>query len=262
MMRFAPARMLQRFSRPLAPNTRRWAAAGLDLVFPPSCALCDVDLPTSAVGLLCEPCRMELLHKGEACRRCAMPATGDLASSDGCPWCRGERFYFDEAFALGRYEGLVRQAALRMKRSSGRALALAVAEYLAAQFAARWQAARFDAVVPVPMHWSRRVWRGANSPDALCEPIGRSLGLPVAAHVLARSKRTQPQANLSPGRRRRNLRGAFRATQHADLPGARLLLIDDIMTTGATVNEAAKTLKRAGASFVAVAVVARAEGLV
>jgi ComF family protein len=149
-----------------------------------------------------------------------------------------------------------------MKRPSERALALAVGEFLAGQFDARWQAARFDAVVPVPMHWSRRVWRGANSPDALCEPISRRLGLPVASHVLARAKRTQAQANLSPARRRTNLRGAFRATQHADLPGARLLLIDDIMTTGATVSEAAKTLKRAGAAFVAVAVVARAEGLV
>jgi ComF family protein len=191
-----------------------------------------------------------------------MPATSDLASTDGCPRCRAERFHFDQAVSLGRYEGLTRQAALRTKRSSERALALAVGELLSRQFVGGWQGLRFDAVVPVPMHWSRRMWRGANCPDTLCEPIGRHLGLPVASHILTRAKRTQPQANLSPGRRRRNLRGAFQATQHADLPGARLLLIDDIMTTGATVSEAAKTLKRAGASFVAVAVVARAEGLV
>jgi ComF family protein len=118
-----------------------------------------------------------------------------------------------------------------------------------------------DCVLPIPMHWTRRMWRGANSPETIAEQLGRRLGVPVASHLLARRRRTAPQASLSPRRRAANVRGAFHVRQHADLPGARLLLVDDIMTTGATVNEAAKTLCRAGAAVVAIAVLARAEGL-
>ena len=86
------------------------------------------------------------------------------------------------------------------------------------------------------------------------------MGVPSASHLLVRRRRTAPQASLSPTKRVANVRGAFRARKHADLSGARLLLVDDIMTTGATVNEAAKMLCRGGASFVGVVVLARAEG--
>ena len=138
---------------------------------------------------------------------------------------------------------------------------MVLGDLLAERVLEHLRALRLEAVVPIPMHWSRRMWRGANSPETICERLAARLGLPMAPHVLVRCRRTAPQANLSPHKRLRNLRGAFRASGHADLPGARLLLVDDIMTTGATLNEAAKTLRRAGASFIAVAVVARAEGL-
>jgi predicted amidophosphoribosyltransferase len=87
------------------------------------------------------------------------------------------------------------------------------------------------------------------------------LQVPLAPHLLQRRRRTAPQASLPATRRVANVRGAFRARAHRDLAGARLLLVDDIMTTGATVNEAAKMLVKAGAAFVAIAVVARSEGL-
>ena len=88
------------------------------------------------------------------------------------------------------------------------------------------------------------------------------LGIPAAGHLLVRRRRTAPQASLSPAGRRKNVRGAFGVRPHPDLAGARLLVIDDIMTTGATLDEAAKCLLNAGAASVHVAVVARAEGLV
>ena len=111
------------------------------------------------------------------------------------------------------------------------------------------------------MHWTRKIWRGTNSPETIAERLARHLDIPLASHLLVRCRRTAPQASLSPSKRLANVRGAFRAARHPDLPGARLLLVDDIMTTGATVNEAAKMLTRAGAAFVAVVVPARAEGL-
>jgi predicted amidophosphoribosyltransferase len=105
------------------------------------------------------------------------------------------------------------------------------------------------------------MWRGGNSPDVVAQRLAAELGVPTRPTLLARRRRTAPQASLPPSRRKGNVRGAFRAARHADLPGARLLLVDDIMTTGATVNEAAKTLSKAGAAAVAVAVLARAEGM-
>ena len=151
----------------------------------------------------------------------------------------------------------MRAAALRMKRENHRTLAIAVGDLLAETRAADWQAMKPDAIVPIPMHWSRRLWRGFNSTETISERLARRLQVPLASHLSRRRRRTVPQ----PSRRLANVRGAFRATNHPDLQGARLLLVDDIMTTGATVNEATKMLTRAGTSFIGIAVVARAEGL-
>ncbi len=138
---------------------------------------------------------------------------------------------------------------------------MALGELLAGMCMPHMAAWKPDAIVPVPMHWSRKLWRGTNSPQTIAERFATRLGIPLAEHLLARRRRTAPQASLSANKRLANVRGAFRAARHADLPGARLLLIDDIMTTGATVNEASKMLSRSGASFIGVVVLARAEGL-
>lgn len=244
----------------VAERMRGWLGATLDLVYPPSCALCHVALENSSLGLLCQNCRCELTDSRPACERCGSIAVGDRDHAQGCPQCKGERLYFDATVRLGSYEGSRRSAVLRVKRASERGLAIALADLLAVANAERFSALAPDAIVPVPMHWSRKIWRGANSPETISERLARHLGVPIASHLLVRRRRTAPQASLSSTGRLANVRGAFRAREHADLPGARLLLVDDIMTTGATVNEAAKMLHRAGAGFIAVAVVARASG--
>lgn len=244
-----------------AERLRRWLGAGLDLVFPPGCAFCHNPLETSAPGLLCPTCQDHLIDQRPACGRCGCTIVGSRGASTNCPHCVAEKFHFDATVRLGPYEGMCRTAVLRVKRASQRALALALGDLLAAVHRDALQALAPEAIVPIPMHWSRRMWRGANSPETISERLSRKLGVPLAPHLLARRRRTAPQAHLSPSRRLANVRGAFRAAAHADLPGARLLLVDDIMTTGATVNEAAKVLRRAGAAFVGVAVLARAEGM-
>lgn len=239
----------------------KWLAPYVDLMFPPNCAFCRSALDTGGQGLLCSTCREELADRRATCVRCASVIVENADSASDCRQCRGQRFHFDAAVRLGRYEGSRRSAVLRIKRSSERNLAVSLGNFLAAAERNRLRAMALDGIVPVPMHWSRRIWRGVNSPETIAECLARSLNLPLAPHLLTRRRRTAPQASLAPSKRRANVRGAFRAARHADLPGARLLLVDDIMTTGATVNEGAKELRRAGASFVAVAVVARAEGM-
>jgi ComF family protein len=180
-------------------------------------------------------------------------------TSTACAHCAQRHFAFDSVARLGCYDGLLRTAVLRIKGGRHHGLALALGRLLAQTRGDELAAWRPDAVLAVPMHWSRRMWRGANSPDTIAQRLAARLGVPLASHVLVRRRRTAPQARLSPPRRRANVRGAFRVRAHRDLPGARLLLVDDIMTTGATVDEAAKTLVRAGAGPVRVVVLARAD---
>ena len=146
---------------------------------------------------------------------------------------------------------------LRIKRPHERVLAAALGELLAESLVARQIEATPDAVVPIPMHWTRKAWRGTNSPQTIAERLARRLDAPLAPHLLVRCRRTEPQASLSLP----NDGPTFRACPHPDLAGARLLLVNDIMTTGATANEAARMLIKAGAASVAIAVLARAEGL-
>ncbi len=265
-----------------------WRRSALDLLFPPRCALCDEDLdgradevlepipePCAAPAfsgrggpprrfrdrfLLCEGCRGELTGPGEArCARCGAIVQAEVRDAEHCPACRGARFHFDGVIPLGPYTGTIREAVLRMKRPSGDPLSVALAEHYGQTRGVRVAAARPDWVVPVPMHWLRRLVRKTNSAELLSVRMGKVLGLPVRAGVLRRCRNTLPQKDLPPDRRFQNMRGAFRCPAVYDLKGAHVLLVDDILTTGATCSEAARMLKRAGAVRVTVAVIARAE---
>ena len=150
---------------------------------------------------------------------------------------------------------------LRLKRAKDPALGMALAHLLFDQCEQRLTALAADVVVPMPMHWTRRVWRGVNSPSVLAQTLARRLRLPCAPHLLRMRRRTRPQTGLTGPKRLANVRGAFRAPPHPDLAGSRVLLIDDVMTTGATAGEATRALRKAGVAEVVVAVLARAHGL-
>jgi ComF family protein len=231
----------------------------VDLVFPPRCTLCAADLPESADRILiCPGCRKQIVSSQPACPRCACHVA--RIDSDGCVQCRDAKLRFDAAVRLGDYQETLRRAILRIKQSNEQALAKSLADVLAACRSDELQRLNLDVVVPIPMHWRRRLLRGHNSAAVLAERVACSLGKPMAEFLLVRKRHTRPQFDLPPGGRWDNVRGAFRVKPHTDLPGARVLLIDDILTTGATSSEVAKTLRKAGASFVAVCVLARAEG--
>jgi ComF family protein len=259
----------------LTGGLRRWRALGLNLLFPPVCSYCETALdqpefgqmapPDRISAALCPACHIQLQDRRPACRRCGSRLPNDSAAADDCPQCQDSQ-RFSGVTRLGSYEGPLRLAVLRLKRAHERALAVALgdslADYLASAIEARPEQMRFDVIVPIPMHWTRRARRGTNSAETIAARLANRLRLPLAPDLLARRRRTAPQASLSPGRRKANVRGAFRVRPHADLAGARVLLVDDILTTGATLNEAGKMFAKAGAADVAVAVLARAEGQV
>lgn len=205
----------------------------------------------------CSACvgRLQLL-RGATCARCgaAMPGT---AARQRCHLCRGAKLWFDEAIALGEYDGLLRGWLLAMKHGRGESLALALAELMWRQFGSRLEAMQPDVVVPVPMHWRRRWVHGTNSAELLAERLAGHLRAPLATGLLRRTRHTPPQFSLPPSERPANVRGAFAVRPGYHLRAARVLVVDDILTTCSTCSAVARTLKQRGAARVAVVAAAR-----
>jgi ComF family protein len=208
--------------------------------------------------LLCAGCSSKLGPVGwNGCHRCGGEVPGSEAAGDRCESCRKLALRFDSVIALGSYHAGLRDAVLRMKRPAHDALSVAMGQLLAERRRERLAAVGADMIVPIPMFWRRRIGRGKNCPELLSECLAKSLGIPMRAKSLTRRRNTLPQAGSAP-RRFENVRGAFMVRRPDTVHGARVLLVDDVLTTGATCSEAANMLKQAGAAMVVVAVVARA----
>jgi ComF family protein len=207
----------------------------------------------------CVACRAGLITD-DACRcpRCAATIGAFINLEDGCNYCRSEKFAFDGVLRLGPYTGLLREAILRMKHPKGEMLADALGDLWVRERETELRGIGSEVVVPVPLHWRRRLSRRYNQSDALAQRLARRLGLPCVSGHLRRTQATPFQTRQTPAQRRENLRKVFRA--YGRLDGKTILLVDDVLTTGSTASEAAKALKKQGAGRVIVAVLARSSG--
>lgn len=197
---------------------------------------------------------------GRPCLRCGAPTGPHVDSRRGCYYCRRDRFAFESVIRLGIYDGMLRQICLQGKTSGGQPLVAAAMNLLWEREQAALETAKADVVVPVPRHWYDRFWHPSHSTLTLAEVLASKLRIVDDPPLLRKTRRTAGQSGLPPSRRRTNPKGAFRVIKDADLKGACVLLVDDVLTTGATADEAAKVLKRAGAARVVVAVLARGLG--
>lgn len=224
------------------------------------CPGCGALLPPGAAGdAVCPACAAALApRRGGYCPRCGEMTDDPDGPVALCPTCRASGRAWDELAFHARYAGLVRELILdfkfRGRLGRGRLLGgLLVAACRRRAFPA---AGAPDMLLPVPLHPRRLAWRGFNQSLELAKVVGRALAVPVRADGLCRIRYTTPQSQLSGAERLGNLQGAFRADP-AVVGGRAVVLVDDVMTTGATVATAATALRRAGAARVDVLVIAR-----
>ncbi len=232
-----------------------------DLVFPWTCLLCGTE-GGAFHGPFCASCRARVLDDAaaagvSACPRCALPVGPHADLRGGCAECRDRSLGFDAALALGPYAHSIRDLCLRLKYERDAWLAPWLSNLLAeARQSELTQLPRDAWIVPVPLHWWRRMQRGFNQAEALAKGLSRPLDLRVR-RPLRRIKATDRLAFKTASGRMDAMRQAFRARLDPGLNGRTILLVDDILTTGATCGAAARALKQAGAKRVIVAVLAR-----
>lgn len=238
---------------------RRLPGRVFALLFPDECRICGAPLEDISRVPVCPAClaKPEALAVEFFCTCCRAPFLNayPLDELGRCTLCRRGLTGFDAAYAFGGYEGVLRQLIHLFKYDGIRTLAGPLAGFM---LSALPRQERFDALVPMPLHWRRRWQRGFNQAKLLAAALSRRTGIPVVEAV-RRRRATPPQAGLSNAERRRNVAGAFAVRRRVRLEGRRLLLIDDVFTTGATAGACAAALKRAGAERVSVLTLARAD---
>ena len=229
------------------------ALATLDLLFPAICPLCASRLEAGRREPVCGPCWVSFARlTPPLCAVCGRP--GSSESADECPTCRETVLSFDYARAAASYGGAVREAIHGLKLGGRRSLARPLGD-LVVELCMRGPADFPDALVPVPLARSRERERGFNQAELLADRVGEACGLRVRPRWLERLRATPPQTDLTASERRANVAGAFVAAPA--VAGRHVVVIDDVVTTGATVGECARALRAAGARRVGVVSVAR-----
>jgi competence protein ComFC len=235
-----------------------WFGGGLlSLCFPPNCAICGSD--TAAGDHLCEACASEIESIREPyCSKCSSPFHGAITEKFVCANCGDREQHFECAVACYLSTGPVRDFIHGFKYQGKTMLRNVLAGWLAESLDDPRIAGRpFDALVPVPLHHIRRREREFNQAQVLAELVAPKAGKPVW-NALRRIRSTPTQTRLDRAERMENLSGAFVVRKPAQVRGRHLLLVDDVFTTGSTVEECSRVLLKAGAASVRVITVARA----
>ena len=235
---------------------RQTRDAFFSLLYPARCEYCATDISQSAY--LCDSCRKKAKRIEEPfCRTCSEPFFGAMDEEFSCSNCAGRKFHFTFGVSRFRSRGVVREMIHRFKYGHEFHLRFPLADLLAANFDdSRIASQPFDFLVPVPLHSTRMREREFNQAGVLANLAGEKIGAPVF-DCLQRIRYTTTQTQFDRDERMENLRNAFRLRESADVRGKHLVLIDDVFTTGSTVDECARMLLNAGATSVRAVTVAR-----
>jgi ComF family protein len=184
------------------------------------------------------------------CSICGTPFASKAADSHACGPCAKKRKYFTMARALGYYEGSLQEAIHRWKYEGKTTLNPLFGEWMAVGLNRHWNPDSLDLVIPVPLHRGRLRQRGFNQALLLATELSRRSGIPYRKRVLQKKNPTLPQVSLSGVEREKGVRGSFHLVRREEVEGRSVLLVDDVYTTGATVNECSKILLAGGAARV------------
>lgn len=234
-----------------------------DLLFPPRCAICaellEPDAPPALLSKdFCPDCRDGLEPIPEAhCRLCGIPFKTTLPTVHTCAQCLRRTPAFDQALAAGKFSGSLRKAIHIFKYSGRGGLARPLARFMALELDPPFYPPQTELILPVPLHWRRLRERGFNQALFLARELFAAHKDRIRYDLLTRTRWTEPQINFSGPERHRNVRHAFDVTDPDKVKGKSVMLVDDVFTTGATVNECARVLQKAGAETVLVLTLAR-----
>lgn len=250
--------LLERSSGRPTSGIGRWVETVLGLVYPRVCALCRGHRADRRDGYVCASCSLKVRRIGpQCCRRCGIPWSGMVTASHTCADCRRANFAWDEARAAVVAEGAALECIHRLKYQREPWFATFLSRLLLEAALPTLTARSWQGVVPVPLHRVKSREREFNQAERLAAPLSRALGVPLVTDRVRRHEATLSQASLSREDRTRNVRAAFAAGRTDRIQGS-WIIVDDVLTTGATTDAVAAVLKGQGADRVIVWAVARA----
>ena len=236
----------------------RWLEAGLSFFYPEVCQICEEGRATAAEGFVCVHCWQQVRFvKAPFCKRCGLPYEGEITTSFECANCREMELHFSSARSAVAARGVVLEAIHRYKYQRALWFEPFLADLLVRAAVPELAREKWDMLVPVPLFPARKREREFNQAERLADRLGKAAGLQVRKNLLRRVESTRTQTRLTRQQRASNVRHAFAAQQPAQLQGERVVLVDDVFTTGATTSACARVLLAAGAGDVCVWTVAR-----
>lgn len=237
------------------------------LVFPPHCTVCGVLLTPSDQRKLggirfCELCQNQVLTPlPDACRRCGASQLGsrigESAASRDCRFCRHQEFPVEACCALGNYGDLLQRLVIQLKGHRNESLALQLGQLLGQRLLELPWSRNLDAIVPVPAHWSKQLQKGFHGAAVIAEGVRRELRLEWLPRAVRSTRRTAKQGMLENSERFRNVAGAFEVSSANQIAGRSILIVDDVLTSGATMTAVCAALREAEAGPLHAAVLAR-----
>lgn len=242
----------------VAGKVQSWLAAGLGLVYPEVCQLCHEQRAAVRDGLVCGQCRARIRYiRLPFCNRCGLPFEGDISTEFECSNCREMKLYFSSARSAVVAKSVVLEAIHKYKYSHAMWFEPFLAGLLTQEAVPVLRGQDWHLVIPVPLHGLKLREREFNQAARLAGHLARVTGIPMDDKILQRVTPTRTQTLLSRVARAKNMRGAFAARDGVRLAGRKIILVDDVFTTGATTNDCARALRKAGAADICVWTVAR-----
>jgi len=237
---------------------KSWIRAFLNLVFPPKCPSCGIFLSTEEPSFCGECFRGINFITPPFCPRCGLPYhTIDYSPDHLCEQCSIDERTFEMARAVGYYDGTLLRSIQQLKYHGKLSFTKPLGKLLVDYLTTSEDGISYELIVPVPLHRRRLKERGFNQSSLLAKVVAKKTLTPLDASSLRRIRWTEPQTNLSGKERQRNVKGAFEVVKKDGIEGKKILLIDDVFTTGSTVAECAKALLKAGAKRVDVLTLAK-----